>query len=83
MHSITVDGVCVYGGLFCQLVRTSFAFAGHMKQCEVELCCCYSAPETLMQHHLWASSVQSPRLAFTLGFMHQVINTSCIACELL
>ena len=44
--------VCVYGGLFCQLVSISFAFAGHVKQCEVELCRCYSASETLMQHHL-------------------------------
>ena len=76
MHSITVDGVCVCVWWFILSVSTytSFAFAGHMEQCEMELCCCYSAPETLMQHHLWASSVQSPRLAFTLGFMHQVIN---------
>ena len=36
------------------------------------MCSCRTAGECLMEFHLWASTVNSPAMPFTLQFMHQV-----------
>jgi hypothetical protein len=47
------------------------SFAGRLVKCRYEVCGCMSAPECLMEHHLWASSVASPTIAYSLDLMRQ------------